>query len=63
MDTLLLGLALALDLRCERLYGCLQDDVIRKLPSLHLALDVQRLIQGNKPAHTTYTLEIIEEGG
>jgi hypothetical protein len=40
MDILLLCLAPALDLRYERLYGYLQDDVTRKRPSVNLALDL-----------------------
>ncbi len=39
-DTLLLCLASALDLRYERLYGFLQDDVTRKRPTVDLALSV-----------------------
>jgi hypothetical protein len=37
-DVLLIGLAPALDLRYERLYAYLQDDVTRKRPSVDLAL-------------------------
>jgi hypothetical protein len=40
LDTLLICLALALDLRYERLYGFLQDDVTRKRPSINLVLDL-----------------------
>ncbi len=39
-DTLLICLALALDLRYERLYGFLQDDVTRKRPTVNLVLDL-----------------------
>ncbi len=39
-DVLLICLAPALDLRYERLYGYLQDDVTRKRPSANLALDL-----------------------
>ncbi len=39
-DVLLICLAPALDLRYERLYGYLQDDVTRKRPSINLALDL-----------------------
>jgi len=39
-DVLLLCLAPALDLRYERLYGYLQDDVTRKRPGVNLALDL-----------------------
>ena len=40
IDTLLIGLAPAFDLRYERLYAYLQDDVTHKRPSLNLALDL-----------------------
>jgi len=40
VDTLLICLAPGLDLRYERLYGYLQDDVTRKRPSVNLALDL-----------------------
>jgi hypothetical protein len=40
LDTLLICLAPALDLRYERLYGYLQDDVTRKRPSVNLVLDL-----------------------
>jgi hypothetical protein len=39
-DALLICLAPALDLRYERLYGYLQDDVTRKRPSANLVLDL-----------------------
>ena len=39
-DILLIALAPALDLRYERIYGYLQDDVTRKLPTLSLVLDL-----------------------
>jgi hypothetical protein len=39
-NTLLICLAPALDLRYERLYGYLQDDVTRKQPSVNLILDL-----------------------
>ncbi len=39
-DTLLICLALALDLRYERLYGFLQDDVTRRRPTVNLVLDL-----------------------
>ncbi|RPI31984.1 MAG: hypothetical protein EHM70_10090, partial [Chloroflexota bacterium] len=38
IDVLLICLAPAMDLRYERLYGYLQDDVTRKRPSIHLVL-------------------------
>ncbi len=40
VDTLLICLAPTLDLRYERLYGYLQDDVTRKRPSINLVLDL-----------------------
>ena len=40
VDTLLICLAPGLDLRYERLYGYLQDDVTRKRPSVNLVLDL-----------------------
>ncbi len=40
LDALLVCLAPTLDLRYERLYGYLQDDVTRKLPSVNLLLDL-----------------------
>lgn len=40
LDVLLLALAPALDIRYERIYGYLQDDVTRKRPSVNLALDL-----------------------
>jgi hypothetical protein len=40
LDVLLIVLAPALDLRYEKLYGYLQDDVTRKRPTINLALDL-----------------------
>lgn len=40
LDVLLLCLAPSLDLRYERLYGYLQDDVTRKCPGVSLALEM-----------------------
>jgi ATP-dependent 26S proteasome regulatory subunit len=40
LDVLLICLAPALDLRYERLYGYLQDDVTRKRPGVHLVLNL-----------------------
>jgi hypothetical protein len=40
LDTLLICLAPSLDLRYERLYGYLQDDVTRKRPTINLALNL-----------------------
>ena len=40
LDTFLICLAPALDLRYERLYGYLQDDVTRKRPTVSLILDL-----------------------
>ena len=39
-DVLLIALAVNLDLRYERLYGYLQDDVTRKRPTVNLALNL-----------------------
>ncbi len=39
-DTLLVYLAPALDLRYERIYGYLQDDLTRRLPTVSLVLDL-----------------------
>jgi ATP-dependent 26S proteasome regulatory subunit len=47
VDTLLICLAPALDLRYERLYAYLQDDVTRKRPTVSLVLD---LLGGLDPA-------------
>jgi ATP-dependent 26S proteasome regulatory subunit len=47
VDTLLVCLAPALDLRYERLYAYLQDDVTRKRPTVSLVLD---LLGGADPA-------------
>jgi len=47
VDTLLICLAPALDLRYERLYAFLQDDVTRKRPTVSLVLD---LLGGVDPA-------------
>jgi hypothetical protein len=40
LDTFLICLAPALDLRYERIYGYLQDDVTRKRPRVNLVLDL-----------------------
>jgi len=40
LDTLLICLAPTLDLRYERFYGYLQDDVTRKRPGINLVLDL-----------------------
>lgn len=47
LDVLLICLAPTLDLRYERLYGYLQDDITRKRPRINLALD---LLCGPEPA-------------
>ena len=39
-DTLLIALAPSLDLRYERIYGYLQDDVSKKRPTVNLVLDL-----------------------
>ena len=48
IDTLLIALAPALDLRYQRLYGYLQDDVTRKHPTVSLALDLLCTPDGNR---------------
>jgi hypothetical protein len=40
LDTLLIATAPSLDLRYERIYGYLQDDVSKKRPTVNLALDL-----------------------
>ncbi len=40
LDTFLIALAPSLDLRYEKLYGYLQDDVTRKLPTVDLVLNL-----------------------
>jgi hypothetical protein len=40
IDALLIAIAPAIDLRYERLYGYLQDDVTKKRPTVNLALDL-----------------------
>ncbi|MBN1248426.1 MAG: hypothetical protein JXC32_12260, partial [Anaerolineae bacterium] len=40
LDTLLIAIAPSVDLRYERLYGYLQDDVTRKRPTVNLVLDL-----------------------
>ncbi|MGC9466980.1 MAG: ATP-binding protein [Anaerolineae bacterium] len=40
MDTLLICLAPSIDLRYERVYGYLQDDVTKKRPTVNLVLDL-----------------------
>jgi hypothetical protein len=47
LDTLLICLAPSLDLRYERLYAFLQDDVTRKRPTINLILD---LLSDGQPA-------------
>ncbi len=44
LDALLIALAPAVDLRYERLYGYLQDDVTKKRPTVNLILDL--LVEG-----------------
>jgi hypothetical protein len=48
LDILLLGLAPEIDLRYERLYAYLQDDVSRRRPSIDLALNVLCASAGEK---------------
>lgn len=40
LDVLLLALAPSIDLRYEKIFGYLQDDVTKKLPTVNLALDL-----------------------
>ncbi len=54
LDALLICLAPALDLRYERLYAFLQDDVTRKRPTVNLILD---LLGDGKPAHRLLLLQ------
>ena len=48
LDTLLICLAPTLDLRYERIYGYLQDDVTRKRPSVNLMLELLCLPGANR---------------
>jgi SpoVK/Ycf46/Vps4 family AAA+-type ATPase len=50
IDPLLICLAPALDLRYERLYGYLQDDITRRRPSINLVLDL--LVESGPPRLT-----------
>jgi AAA+ superfamily predicted ATPase len=74
VDTLLICLAPTLDLRYERLYGYLQDDVTRKRPSISLILDLlcppgaertARLayFTGDSPLFRNHLLDRITETG
>jgi ATP-dependent 26S proteasome regulatory subunit len=54
LDTLLICLAPALDLRYERLYAFLQDDVTRKRPTVNLVLD---LLSDGQPEHRLALLQ------
>jgi ATP-dependent 26S proteasome regulatory subunit len=54
LDTLLICLAPALDLRYERLYAFLQDDVTRKRPTVNLVLD---LLSDGQPANRLALLQ------
>lgn len=75
-DVLLLVIAPVIDLRYERLYGYLQDDVTRKRPGINLALDLlctgmdrrldgQRVLAGQSPlfAHFLVTRQTDERAG
>ena len=74
LDTLLVCLAPTLDLRYERLYGYLQDDVTRKRPSVNLMLDLlcapgtERMARlayfaGDNPLYRHRLLERAGDGG
>jgi len=74
VDALLICLAPALDLRYERLYGYLQDDVTRKQPTLYLLLNLlcpagkgrwqfQAQFGDRHPLMRNYLVEINPEGG
>ncbi|MBN1659120.1 MAG: ATP-binding protein, partial [Anaerolineae bacterium] len=54
LDTLLICLAPALDLRYERIYAFLQDDVTRKRPTVNLVLD---LLSNGQPEHRLALLQ------
>jgi AAA+ superfamily predicted ATPase len=51
LDTVLIALAPEADLRYERLYGYLQDDVNRRRPTVDLVLDLVSTSVGEKLAH------------
>jgi hypothetical protein len=59
LDTLLICLAPALDLRYERLYAYLQDDVTRKRASVNLVLDL--LCDNDVPARLAALLRFGDE--
>ncbi len=74
LDTLLICLTPTLDLRYERLYGYLQDDVTRKRPSVNLVLDLlcepgtERLLRlshfaDDAPLFRYHILERVSEPG
>ncbi len=60
VDVLLICLAPALDLRYERLYGYLQDDVTRKLPRVNLILDL--LTESDPTKRLRVLADLTEEG-
>src|SRR5262245_16410030 len=74
LDVLLICLAPTLDLRYERVYGYLQDDVTRRRPTVNLALDLlgevgparlQKLVHftGDAPLRRYQMLEFGGESG
>ncbi len=54
LDTLLICLAPTLDLRYERLYGYLQNDVTRKRPTVNLVLDLLAAPGPTRLQHLAY---------
>jgi hypothetical protein len=60
VDVLLICLAPALDLRYERLYGYLQDDVTQKLPRVNLILDL--LVESDPTKRLKVLSNLSEEG-
>ncbi|MDQ4077689.1 MAG: ATP-binding protein [Chloroflexota bacterium] len=57
LDTLLICLASALDLRYERLYGYLQDDVTRRRPGVNLVLNLLCDSSGERLERLAYFME------
>ena len=51
LDVLLIAVAPEIDLRYERVYGYLQDDVSRRRPTMDLALDLVSRTAAEKLAH------------
>ncbi|HUF39216.1 MAG TPA: ATP-binding protein [Anaerolineales bacterium] len=57
LDVLLLALAPCLDLRYQRIYGYLQDDITKKIPSVNLALDLFAVRSSRVALLERFTLE------